>query len=89
MVWYLLLHLTIAQLSLHPYEPWRMLIHILQISLICVFSMTVLSFPVMCPLFVIAVGRIQGAEGRSNRANPIFLSLLMLTASPAKPLMEL
>lgn len=37
----------------------------------------------------IAVGRIQGAEGRLNTANPIFLSLLMLAASPVKPLMEL
>lgn len=74
---------------LFPQEPWRMLIHIVQISLFCVFPMTTFCLPITCPVFVIAVGRIQGAKGRSNTANPIFLSLLMLTASPAKPLMEL
>lgn len=89
MFWCLLLHLTIAQLSPHLHEPWRMLIHILQISLFCDFPMTILCLPVKCPVFVIAVGRIQRAEGRSNTANPIFLSLLMLIASPVKPLMEL
>lgn len=49
----------------------------------------ILGPPVTCPVFVIAAGRIQGAEGRSNTANLIFLSLLMLAASLAKPLMEL
>lgn len=42
------------------------------------------AFP-MCPVFVIATGRIQWTEGRSNTANPIFLNLLMQTASLAKP----
>lgn len=90
MVRCLLLHPIIVQLLFLPLqEPWRMLIHILQISRFCAFPMTILCLPVTCPVFVIAVGRIHGAEGRSNTANPIFLSLLMLTASPAKPLMEL
>lgn len=72
-----------------PQEPQRMLIHVLHISLFSVLPMIILCLPIMCPVFVIAVGRIQGAQGRSNTANPIFLSLLMLTASSAKPLMEL
>lgn len=85
MIWFLLLHLSIEELfPPQGFSPWGMLIHIFQIS-----PDTALCLPVMCPVFAIAGGRIRGAQGRSNPANPIFLSLLMLTASPAKPLMEL
>lgn len=39
-IWCLLLNLTMAQLSL-THEPWRTLTHVLQISLFCVFPMTI------------------------------------------------